>query len=92
MAGAAALPRDNGEIAFAAPWEGRAVALALALVERLGLSWDEFRQQLIAAISEMPERPYYESWAVALERLMLAQHLTTREELDRAEPTERPVL
>ena len=30
MTGPAALPRDNGELIFAAPWEGRAVALAVA--------------------------------------------------------------
>ena len=30
MEGVAALPRDNGELVFAAPWEGRAFALAVA--------------------------------------------------------------
>ena len=43
MDGAAALPRDNGELVFAAPWEGRALAFAVALVERLDLPWDAFR-------------------------------------------------
>ena len=39
--------------------------------DRLGLPWDEFRSRLIAAIADDPERPYYESWAVALEQLVV---------------------
>ena len=34
------LPRDNGELVFEAPWQARALAIAVALVERLGLPWD----------------------------------------------------
>jgi nitrile hydratase accessory protein len=92
MTGAAALPRDNGALAFDAPWEGRALALAIALVERLELPWDEFRHRLIASIADQPERPYYESWAAALEQLVLDRHLTTAAALDAATPTERPSL
>lgn len=57
------------EVAFSAPWEGRAFAMAVALVRDRGLPWDEFRSRLVAAIDEDPGRPYYESWLVALERL-----------------------
>lgn len=92
MTGADGPPRDNGTLAFRAPWEGRALALAVALVDRLELPWDEFRQRLIASIAEQPDRPYYESWAAALERLVLDRGLTTRDALDAATPTERPVL
>jgi nitrile hydratase accessory protein len=92
MTGAVALPRDNGTLAFHAPWEGRALALAVALVERLDIPWEEFRQRLIASIADQPDRPYYESWAAALEQLALDWHLTTPEALDAATPTERPVL
>jgi len=70
MQGAAALPRSNGELVFDAPWQGRAFAMALAVVDALGLDWDEFRRRLIAAIDAEPERPYYESWLAALERLV----------------------
>ena len=37
--GAAAPPRENGELAFSAPWEGRLFGLTMTLVEagRLGL-------------------------------------------------------
>jgi nitrile hydratase accessory protein len=92
MDGVSALPRDNGELVFSAPWHGRAFALAVALVERLDLPWDAFRQRLIDAISQAPERPYYESWAVALESLVLSVGLTTSDALDAATPTERASL
>ena len=70
MSGAAALPRYNGELAFDAPWQGRAFALAVAAVESLGLDWDEFRRHLVAALEAEPDRPYYESWLAALESLV----------------------
>ena len=92
MDGASALPRDNGELVFSAPWEARAVAMAVALVERLELPWDAFRQRLIATIAEDPDRPYYESWASALEQLVIAEQLTTGAAITDAEPTERAPL
>jgi nitrile hydratase accessory protein len=92
MEGDSALPRDNGELVFAAPWEARAVAMAVALVQQLGLPWDAFRQRLIAAIADDPERPYYESWTTALERLVVSQRLATTEAIDAAEPEERSPL
>jgi hypothetical protein len=61
------LPRSNGELALDEPWQGRALAMAIALVERLDLRWDDFRRHLIAAIDADPERPYWDSWAVALD-------------------------
>jgi nitrile hydratase accessory protein len=92
MTGTAALPRDNGTLVFTAPWEGRAVALAVALVERLNVPWDEFRERLITSIGDDPGRPYYESWTRALEQLALDYRLTSSEALDAATPTERPSL
>jgi nitrile hydratase accessory protein len=92
MAGVAALPRDNGALVFAAPWEARAFALAVALVERLELPWDDFRLRLIEEISRAPERPYYASWAAALESLVLSLGLATTEILHAATPAERPTL
>ena len=70
MAGPEALPRVDGEVSFAEPWQGRAVALAVETTARLGLHWDEFRTRLIAAIDEDPHRPYYDSFVIALERLI----------------------
>jgi nitrile hydratase accessory protein len=89
MNGSVAPPRSNGELVFAAPWEGRAFALAVAVVEHAGLGWDTFRRRLIEAIAAQPDRPYYESWTVALESLIVGLNLTTPEALDAATPTER---
>ena len=87
-----ALPRDNGELVFAEPWEARALVLAVALVEKLELPWDAFRRRLIEAIADDPRRPYYESWASALESLMISLGLATPAALDEAAPTERAPL
>ena len=61
---------------FSEPWQGRAVGLAVETVHRLGLEWEGFRRHLIAAITEVPDRPYYESWVDALERLTEQHRLT----------------
>jgi hypothetical protein len=90
MRGSAALPRSNGELLFDALWQGRAVALSVTLVERLGVDWEAFRQHLIAAIADDPDRPYYESWALALERFVLERGLADEATLVAATPTERP--
>jgi nitrile hydratase accessory protein len=92
MDGSGALPRDNGELVFAAPWEARALAMAVALVDRLDLPWDAFRQRLIVAVADAPDRPYYESWAVALESFVVETGLATPASLDAATPTERAPL
>jgi hypothetical protein len=68
------LPRSNGELTLDEPWQGRALAMAIALVERLDLQWDDFRRHLIAAIDADPERPYWDSWAVALDAFV-AEHV-----------------
>ena len=82
MAGAAALPRENGELVFDAPWQGRVLGMALALVEQRGLEWDDFRQRLIAAIDADPTRPYYESWTAALTDLVVDLDLAGTDEVN----------
>ncbi len=82
MAGAAALPRVNGDLVFGAPWQGRCFGTAVAAVQHLGADWDEFRRRLIAAIDDDPERPYYESWVVALERFAVERGLVSTTEID----------
>ena len=79
MAGPAAMPRQNGELVFAEPWEGRVLAMAVGLVDRLGLDWEEFRRRLMAAIEDDPELPYYESWTAALEALVADLGLADRD-------------
>ena len=65
------LPRRNGELAFDAPWQSTAFALAAAVIEHaFGGDREPFRQQLITAIAAEPGRPYWESWTAALEALV----------------------
>jgi hypothetical protein len=61
------IPRSNGTPVFDAPWQGRALAIAMLLVERHDCCWDDFRRHLMRAIDETPERPYWDSFASALE-------------------------
>ena len=88
----ASLPRDNGELVFEAPWQARALAIAVALTEKLGLPWDAFRQRLMDEIDKDPQRPYYESWSAALESMVVDLDLTTPAALDAAAPIERAPL
>jgi hypothetical protein len=70
--GVAAPPRRNGELIFDAPWQSRVFGLCAAIVETcFDGDREPFRRQLIAAISAEPERPYWDSWTVALQQLVL---------------------
>jgi nitrile hydratase accessory protein len=88
MTGPAAMPRKNGELVFAEPWQGRAFGMAVALSESGAFSWEEFRQTLIAevAVAERREGPfeYYEVWLGTFERLLAAKGLVSPGELDEA--------
>ena len=53
----ASLPRYNGELVFDAPWQARALAIAVALVDKLDLPWDTFRRRLMDEIATDPQRP-----------------------------------
>jgi Nitrile hydratase beta subunit len=65
------VPRRNGELVFAAPWESRAFGLAAAYLQARGEGWDRFRRHLMAAVADLPPAtPYYEAWLTALERLL----------------------
>lgn len=69
--GVAAPPRRNGELVFEAPWQSRVFGLCAAIVATcFDGDREPFRQQLIAAISSEPDRPYWDSWTVALQRLV----------------------
>ncbi len=77
VAGPAAPPRSNGELVFAEPWEGRAFGLAMTLSGAGVLSYDDFRDALIARIgaweASHPEGQtysYYRCWLEALERVL----------------------
>jgi nitrile hydratase accessory protein len=85
MAGAAALPRSNGELAFGAPWEGRAFGMAAALSDAGLYDWDAFRARLIEQIAanERSGEPfdYYANWLRAFEALLTAEGIVSPEEL-----------
>ena len=80
------LPRQNGELVFAAPWEARAFGLAVALSERGVYAWGEFSRELaeqIAAGEEQGEAEgYYQRWLESLEHLALEKGLVQQGELE----------
>jgi hypothetical protein len=81
--GPAAPPRSNGELVFEAPWQARVFGLAAALVEtQFAGDREPFRQRLIAAIAQDPQRSYWDSWAVALEDLVTTARLLPRGAVD----------
>lgn len=79
--GPAAPPRSNGELAFNAPWERRVFGVTMALTESV-FSYEDFRQQLIRSVAEAPDRPYWQSWAAALEEALSQACAVDAEVLD----------
>jgi nitrile hydratase accessory protein len=82
LAGHAPLPRDEGNLVFEEPWQGRALGMGVVALERAGASWAEFRVHLVAAIRRRPQRPgesaataYYAAWLDALEALLAERGL-----------------
>jgi nitrile hydratase accessory protein len=78
----APLPRDNGELVFEEPWQGRALGMGVVALERTGASWSGFRRHLAAAIAAHKPDPdeseataYYASWLDALEALLAERGL-----------------
>ena len=79
---AAPLPRDNGELVFDEPWQGRALSMAVVALDRLGVPWADFRRHLASAIAarpasqdESPSTAYYAAWLDALETLLAERRL-----------------
>ena len=81
-----ALPRENGELVFQAPWEARAFGLAVALNEQEIYEWREFSAELAATIASAEQNndpsSYYARWVASLEELAIARGLISREQLD----------
>ncbi len=48
--GPGAPPRENGELVFDAPWQGRAFGVAAALVEQGQFTWSDFQAALITTV------------------------------------------
>jgi nitrile hydratase accessory protein len=85
MEGATALPRSNGELAFEAPWEGRAFGIAVNLNEQGLYPWTAFRDELVheigSAEAEGQATSYYERWLATLEKVLLEKGIITPQEL-----------
>jgi nitrile hydratase accessory protein len=88
LAGHAPLPRDNGELVFEEPWQGRALGMGVVALQGTGASWSEFRRHLVGAIQRRPPRPgesaataYYAAWLDALEALLAERGLLRRDRL-----------
>jgi cobaltochelatase CobN len=86
MTGTLAMPRKNGELVFAVPWQGRAFGMAVALSEQGAFTWEEFRQELIAQVAAAERRggpfEYYEVWLATFERLLAAKGLVSGAEVE----------
>ena len=86
MNGNLAIPRQNGEPLFQAPWEARAFSIAVVLNEKHVYPWRDFSQSLAAEIAQADARgtdsTYYERWYAALEKLVTAAGLVSQDEID----------
>jgi nitrile hydratase accessory protein len=81
----APLPRDNGELVFEEPWQGRALGMGVVAIEQAGASWSDFRRHLADAIAarrsdegESAASAYYAAWLDALEALLAERGLLDR--------------
>ena len=85
MDGAVALPRSNGELVFAEPWEGRVFGMAATLSDAGVFEWETFRQRLIVRVAEGEQRPgpfdYYACWLAAFEDVLGSAGIVLPEEL-----------
>lgn len=66
---------------FTEPWHARLFALTEGVLTGCGVPRERFRQHLIAAIGDAPDRPYWESWLGAFEALLVELELTSGEEI-----------
>ena len=72
-----AIPRREGELAFDAPWEVRALGMAVKLHEDGRFPWSDFQARLVDEIGEWEQTgpgeregwSYYRHFVRALERL-----------------------
>lgn len=55
---------------FGAPWERRVFGLTMALCRSDACEWKAFREYLIRRIADDEARPYWRSWAAALEDIL----------------------
>lgn len=83
-------PRKNGHLYFERGWEKTAFGLVIALAKQGNYEWEDFRQQLIAKISEWEAQhprddsswDYYQRWLLALEEVVFNANLIDETELN----------
>ncbi|MCA0434124.1 MAG: nitrile hydratase accessory protein [Proteobacteria bacterium] len=81
---------SDPERPFEEPWQAQAFAMVVRLHERGHFTWPEWAEMLGAELKAQPERAYYESWLVALERMTAAKALLSdAERLDRVAAWDR---
>lgn len=80
--GELAPPMANGEVLFAAPWQGRVFGMARVLCEAGCFSWDEFRAHLITQVGAWDRSAaagsdyhYYDHFLAALQALLVAKRV-----------------
>ena len=84
-----AVPQPDDTPVFREPWEAQAFAIVVALHQQGLFSWSEWSQALSSQIAaaQTPEtdngETYYQHWLAALETLVAAKGLSSREELTR---------
>ena len=67
------------EPVFNEPWEAQAFAMVVKLHEGGAFTWAEWAETLAAEI-RAAEKPYYESWLAALEKIVEAKGLMSKAE------------
>lgn len=85
-----ALPQDvaperrNGSPVLDAPWQVRALGLAVALHVEQRCDWSTFQSLLTSSLQRAPadSRGYYERWIASLEKLAMTSGLVSEEELE----------
>lgn len=83
-------PRRNGEIVFDTVWESRLFGMTMALYEAGAFRWEEFRDQLIAAIAawerdharQGAQYRYWDCWLEAFTQLVTAKGICSADALD----------
>ena len=87
--GPSAPPRSNGALVFEEPWESRAFGLAMSLSNEGAFVWEEFRAELIKAVSTWeiahPDHQgyrYYERWLEALQAVLANSGVISAAEAD----------
>lgn len=84
------LPKNDIGPVFEEPWEAHAFAMAVKLNEAGVFEWSEWAAALSEELHLSPDRPYYEGWLVALERLVESKGvISLPERLERIEAWDR---